>query len=763
MHRKWMVASGLLAALAVGGGNSSAAKTRGDRQGGPDRGGAWVQMSRPELVAVSTKVLNYPDIPFRAREEIIRVRALEMDWDIGAMVYEPEDASRIPRGADGNKIGLFLLHGGSGDHRSMDKFARFLTAKFGYKIVNMSYPGRLNLLSQTRDWPGDTINRDKTVRTPVWHREKAITPDQYKVVEDREEARRRRWGTLILACAQEGTEFYDRMAGWPVAFEEGGKELLRRHLPAPEFSIYAHGHSTGGPFTMIFSQRVPNLAGIIGMESSPFGAMYGELLRKFQDLEEPWEIGFNCLRIRTWRDTARYAGYEAIQEEGVKALERLPMLMEEILESWSRSTTTAQFKAENIIHFDSPAGLTAAAQATAKRLNLPPAEASALVTRYLGYRRELSGSGVKPVPPVLSLIAKNSRDHTEQGYRQVYLPFYASMKPAPKVRIVQVDAGTHGYSSPESGLPMGIAPVGAFLWHQAITGGFFKAPSTQAPAQVPAGGSPREPFAPFRVIGNIHYVGSSNAGSFLVTTPDGHILIDSGYPQTESWVRASIERLGFRLTDIKVILNTHAHADHVGGHAQFKEWTGARVLTSEADKPVIADGGRSDFRSDGRQLWKPLVADGTIRDGETIRLGNVTLVAHLTPGHTRGNTTWTMAIDEGGRKHNVVFVGSMGLNRDVALVGNTKYPGIADDYTRSFAVLKNLPSDVFFAFHADHYGLVEKKRRLDEKASPNPFIDPDGLPAYIQKSERAFMDQLTKERAGGRSDLETGGPVPRVK
>jgi metallo-beta-lactamase class B len=272
--------------------------------------------------------------------------------------------------------------------------------------------------------------------------------------------------------------------------------------------------------------------------------------------------------------------------------------------------------------------------------------------------------------------------------------------------------------------------------------------AVMSPAQERVGGSPREPFPPFRVIGNIHYVGSSNAGSFLITTPDGHILIDTGYPKTESWVRQSIEKLGFRLADIRIILSTHAHADHVGGHAQLKEWTGARVLTSEADRPVVADGGRTDFRSDGRELWKPLIPDGTVRDGEEIQLGGVTLVAHLTPGHTRGNTTWTTRVTDEGREYNVVFVGSMGLNREVPLKGNLKYPRIAQDYARSFAVLKRLPCDVFLAFHAEHFGLAEKKRRLAQKSTPNPFIDGGGFRAYIDKNERAFLEQLAKEPGG---------------
>lgn len=148
------------------------------------------------------------------------------------------------------------------------------------------------------------------------------------------------------------------------------------------------------------------------------------------------------------------------------------------MESLGKSTRFAQFKAENMIHFDSPEGLTEAAKATAKRLQLGEADTRALVDRYLGYRRELSGPGAKPMPPVFSIIAKNSRDHTPEGYRNVYLPFYAAMKPAPKVRVVHVDAGIHGYSAPEDGLPMGIAPVGAQLWYEAITGGFYTAPRT---------------------------------------------------------------------------------------------------------------------------------------------------------------------------------------------------------------------------------------------------------------------------------------------
>lgn len=253
--------------------------------------------------------------------------------------------------------------------------------------------------------------------------------------------------------------------------------------------------------------------------------------------------------------------------------------------------------------------------------------------------------------------------------------------------------------------------------------------------------------APFTVIENIHYVGTSNAGAFLVTTSEGHVLIDSGYPGTAEWLREDIERLGFRVGDIKYLLNTHAHSDHVGGHAQFRQWTGARTLVSAADAPVLIDGGRSDFRSDGREQWTPVTPDGLVRDGDEVRIGGTTLTAHLTPGHTKGNTTWTTRIGHGGRTLDVVFVGSMGLSAGVPLVGNERYPQIADDYARSFALLRTLPSDVFLAFHADHFDMPARRERLEKGGGPNPFVDGTALPTYVAKNEEAYLAELAKEKA----------------
>ncbi len=452
--------------LALGG---TAAQAQAEQVAGYD----WIRVSKPELVALSDAVLARPANAVIATDIVHRVSALGMDWDFAGAVYAPADPDAVPSGPDGRKIGIFLLHGGSGDHRSKDGFARFLAARFGAKVVTMSYPGRYNLEDPAGDWPGDTIRADGTVRTPVWLRGEAIGPDQYEVVKDLEPARRARWGTLHLACAKPGSVFYERMAGWPAAHEAGARELIRRHLPADEFSVYIHGHSTGGPMSMMLTQRIDNIVGVLGMESSPFGSLYGAMTRELQGIPEPWAMPFNCLRVRSWRDTARYYGYELAEDEGADALKRLAMIMEEVHASWAKRTTQPNFKAENILHFDSPRELEAAARAAAGRAGLDAAATGALVERYLGYLRGLPGTDVKPVPPIILVITDNSRDHRPEFYREVYLPGYAAMDPAPAVRLYEFAAGIHNYSAPEDGLPQGVAPAGAALWFDAIHEGFF--------------------------------------------------------------------------------------------------------------------------------------------------------------------------------------------------------------------------------------------------------------------------------------------------
>ncbi len=443
--------------------------------GGAERvaGYPWIDVPKAELIGLSEEFLARNESVVEASDVVHRINVLEMDWDLAGTVYTPRDEASIPIGPDGRRIGIFLLHGGSGDHRSKDSFARLLVAKLGVKVVTMSYPGRYYLEAANGDWPGDTIGDDTNLRTPVWKRGEIIGRDQYEVVKDTEDTRRRRWGTLFLACAKPGSRFYDRMAGWPLAHEHGAGELIARHLPAETFSVYVHGHSTGGPMSMMLTQRIDNIVGVLGMESSPFGSLYGEMTRELQGIPVPWAMDFNCLRVRSWRDTARYHGYELAKDEGVEALARLAMVMEEVHESWQRRTTQPNFKAENILHFDSVEQLIKAAEAAATRVGYSSQETASLVARYLGYLRGVSEPGARPVPPIILIITNNSRDHRPEFYRQVYLPGYAMMNPAPKVTLYAFDAGIHNYSAPEDGLPQGVAPAGASIWFDAIMSGYF--------------------------------------------------------------------------------------------------------------------------------------------------------------------------------------------------------------------------------------------------------------------------------------------------
>jgi len=258
------------------------------------------------------------------------------------------------------------------------------------------------------------------------------------------------------------------------------------------------------------------------------------------------------------------------------------------------------------------------------------------------------------------------------------------------------------------------------------------------------------PFPPFRLIGNIHYVGASGISSFLITTLEGHILLDTGFETTVPRIRDSVAKLGFKLTDIKIILNSHAHTDHAGGHALMRELTGARILMSEADAALLASGGTNDFTPYTKELmgYRPAEADRILRDGDKVTLGGTTLTCQLTPGHTKGCTTWTMDVTEDGKTHHVVFFGSTSMLPNVPLVNSAQYPGIADDFTASYKKLKSLRCDVFLAPHAGFFGLAEKAKRLEGGAKPNPFVDPMAFKAFIEQAERKFLVQLENERKG---------------
>jgi hypothetical protein len=260
---------------------------------------------------------------------------------------------------------------------------------------------------------------------------------------------------------------------------------MRRHLPEGEYSIYLTGHSTGGPHVFLICQRVPNVAGMIAVENSPFGFIqekqhdWSGALGKVAGFERvttkkaPRSDPFNELYIRTWRDRARYAGPEALGQEGPPALMRLPWLMEEILDWWDKTKARPQFKAEYIITHNIRSSLEAAARAAAARLKMPAHETQALVKHYLGYPHPQTGPGAKPVPPVLFCITKDSRDHSPDVYREVVVPEFAKLSPAPKVRVTQWGAGVHTYHKSEPGLPLGVAPPVAEFYVNAIQEGYF--------------------------------------------------------------------------------------------------------------------------------------------------------------------------------------------------------------------------------------------------------------------------------------------------
>lgn len=242
-------------------------------------------------------------------------------------------------------------------------------------------------------------------------------------------------------------------------------------------------------------------------------------------------------------------------------------------------------------------------------------------------------------------------------------------------------------------------------------------------------------FPPHKIIGNLYYVGTESLGSFLVATPEGLILINSDYEQTVPVIRSSVEKLGFRFSDVKILLGSHAHADHMQGDAMIKELTGAKVMAMEQDVPVLR------AMTPGN---KPHPIDRILHDGEEVTLGGSTLVAHLTPGHTRGCTTWTMKVQEGGKSYDVVIIGSVGVNPGFKLVNNPDVPQIADEYRRAFQVLRALPCDVPLGSHPAMYNLAEKYAKVGK--GPNPFIDPAGYKTELDIQEGAFLAVLEQQK-----------------
>lgn len=265
------------------------------------------------------------------------------------------------------------------------------------------------------------------------------------------------------------------------------------------------------------------------------------------------------------------------------------------------------------------------------------------------------------------------------------------------------------------------------------------------PALAEAPASWTEPFPPHTIAGNLHYVGSRDLASYLITTSEGHILINSSLEESVPLIRASVEKLGFKFSDIKVLLISHAHSDHCAGSAEIKKLTGARYMVMEGDVPAVESGGAPRKLADYLQ-FPPAKVDRVLHDGDEVKLGDAVLVAHLTPGHTRGCTTWTMQVRDRGNLLNAVIIGSPNVNPGYILVNNKTYPEIATDYEKCFCVLHSLPVDLFIGAHGSYYDM-EKKHALLATAATNPFIDPDGYHRYVTEREQTFRAEWEKQKA----------------
>ena len=270
----------------------------------------------------------------------------------------------------------------------------------------------------------------------------------------------------------------------------------------------------------------------------------------------------------------------------------------------------------------------------------------------------------------------------------------------------------------------------------------------QAQNAAPQNADWTRPFPPFRIIGNVYWVGSYDLSTYLVTTPQGNILINTGVGDTAKQIKASVEQLGFKLADTKILTATHGHFDHVAGMADLKRMTGAKLIASEGDKELLESGGAADFRfgdSPGAR-FEPVKVDQVIKDNDTISLGGTDLTAHHHPGHTKGATSFTLNVQEAGKTYRVIIANMGSINPGVKVNGMPKYPGIAQDYARTFRAQKDMQIDIWLASHAGQFKMHEKYKPGDP-FNPERFVDPAGFRAAVLQLEKTYQDQLARERS----------------
>jgi metallo-beta-lactamase class B len=262
------------------------------------------------------------------------------------------------------------------------------------------------------------------------------------------------------------------------------------------------------------------------------------------------------------------------------------------------------------------------------------------------------------------------------------------------------------------------------------------------------------PIAPFRIAENLYYVGSKDLASYLIVTPQGDILINSSLESSPPLIQKSIEQLGFHLSDVKILLISHAHFDHDAGSAEIKRLTGAKYMVMDSDVPVVDSGGAKDFAYPDDHYPSAKV-DRVLHEGDEVRLGKVVLTAHKTPGHTRGCTTWTMRTVSGGEMRNVVIVGSWNVNSGFRLVDRpghpASYPGIAADFQHTFALLKGLPCDIFLGAHGSYFDMLAKLERVKAGGGDSAWIDPEGYRAAVAERKHAFESELKRQQSAASS------------
>ena len=257
-----------------------------------------------------------------------------------------------------------------------------------------------------------------------------------------------------------------------------------------------------------------------------------------------------------------------------------------------------------------------------------------------------------------------------------------------------------------------------------------------------------KPFPPFKILGNIYWVGTYDLSTYLITTPQGNILMNTGLAETVPLIQAGVEQLGFKMSDTKILLATHGHFDHVAGMAELKKMTGAKMVMSEQDAELLESGGKADFRfgDSPEARFTPVTVDRKLKDGDTISLGGTVITAHHHPGHTKGATSFTLEVREGGKNYRVGIVNMGSINPGVKVTGMPKYPGIMQDYARTFHDQKEMKIDVWLASHAGQFKLHEKYKPGDAY-NPGRFVDSKGFHEAVEKLEKTYQDQLASERA----------------